>query len=491
LRIFVVGGFQIKRCICWIVLCLLCAVRAWAVPTVDGNASPSDGYGAALSVQNTNTQFGDSTYGDPVNASGSEIDQVFGTVQNGHLYVTVSGNLEPNFNKLVVFMDSKVGGVHTIDGTALPAGVDAYCCGGPGSGSGALQRLNGLTFDAGFNADYMLAFTSGQESVNANMPNQSSFWTLSAHYADLTQGKNGAVVDAGMQLAPRGLPKVLRSPGDFNQDGGVDRGDYVLWSHTLGQSVLPNGTGADANGNGVVDQADYNIWKANFGNSVTLADQPRVPSDSFHGETNGLVGPTLPGLAQGQLIDRNYAITSGGCNANNSGAGCVAPELAFALGVDPSDPSNTKNHRNFNNSIDLQMAVDNSNKVGVTGAGPYDTPTTGNPQIVTSGLEFSIPLSQIGTTAGAGPIKLTAFFTGGDYAYISNQFAGDGLLFGNVGQSPFPSLADDFPGNQYVTVANPGPGAGASGVSVPEPSAIGLLLSCAPAVLAIGGLLRR
>jgi hypothetical protein len=188
------------------------------------------------------------------------------------------------------------------------------------------------------------------------------------------------------------------------------------------------------------------------------------------------------------LIDRNYAITSGGCNANDTGAGCVAGELAFALNVDPADTGNTKSHRNFNNSIDLQMGFNNSNTAGVSGAGPYETPTAGDPQNVTSGLEFSIPLSQLGTTAGGGPIKLSIFINGTGHDYIANQFSGDGILLGNVGPSPFPNLDLDYPGNQYVTVPNPGAAGGASLHAVPEPGAIMLLIA---GCVVVGGATRR
>src|SRR5688572_1335594 len=99
-----------KRCVLLAVLSLACVTRAGAIPIIDGNASVADGYGAALSVQNTNTQYGDAINGDPVNGGGgSEIDQVFATVANGRLYVTIAGNLEWNFNKMNVFIDSKAG----------------------------------------------------------------------------------------------------------------------------------------------------------------------------------------------------------------------------------------------------------------------------------------------------------------------------------------------------------------------------------------------
>jgi hypothetical protein len=475
-----------KRCMLVAAFLVAWVSQAVAVPTLDGNASGADGYGAALSVQNTNTQFGNATNGDPVNGGGgSEIDQVFARVEGGRLYVMVAGNLEWNFNKLDVFVDSKPGGVNTIDGAALPTGVDAFCCGGIGTTSGALQRLNSLQFDAGFNADYFLTFTNGQETVNPSMPDSRGFWAVSAHYADLSNGVNGAVVSAGMQLAPRGLPNVMRFPGDYNRGGRVDAADYVVWRNSLNQATA-RGAGADASGNMIVDAADYNIWSARFGDGTTLADFPFVPSDLTNGVSEALIGPALPGLAQGQLIDRTYAQTSGGC-VGDTGAGCVAGELEFALNVDPAEAgTNASNHRNMSNTIGLQMAFDNSNAAGVSGNGPYETPTTENAAAVTTGLEFSIPLSQLGTTAGAGPIKLTIFVNGGGHDYIANQFSGQGILLGNVGPGPFPSLAGDYPGDQFVTVPNPGAGAAAA---VPEPASLALVML--GALVGLGGIRRR
>ena len=397
-------------------MAMLAAAQAYALPTMDGQLTGDEAfYGAALSTQNTRTAYGDAIAGDPVNGGGgSEIDQVFGKVANGRLYVFVSGNLERNFNKMEVYIDSgKPGGVNQIVGTALPAGVDGFCCGGFGTTSGALQHMDGLTFDTGFNADYFLTFTNGFETVNPNLPGSATFWAMSAHYADLTQGTAGAVVSAGMQLAYHGLPNTLRAPGDYNHNGTVDAADYTKWRDTLGSSVA-KGSGADADGSQTIDTPDYNIWKANFGTDTTLNGFPYTPATLANGVSQALFGPALPGLAQGQLIDRAYAISSGGCNSDDSGNGCIAKELAFPLNEAPGDTSNTMSHRNMNNSIDLQMGFDNSNIVGVRGSGGPDfslVPGVDDPANVTTGLEFSIPLSQIGNPSG--DIKLTAFVAGG------------------------------------------------------------------------------
>jgi hypothetical protein len=62
------------------------------------------------------------------------------------------------------------------------------------------------------------------------------------------------------------LNVVPAPPGDYNTDGIVDAGDYIVWRGALGQSG--SGLAADGNGDGVVDSADYNHWRANFGQVV-------------------------------------------------------------------------------------------------------------------------------------------------------------------------------------------------------------------------------
>jgi hypothetical protein len=174
---------------------------------VDGSRVGDEAYyGAALSVQNTNTHFGNAVNGDARFANGgSEIDQVFATVMNGRLFVLVAGNLESNFNKLEVFIDSVPGGVNQLSGTNLPARVDPYCC-GLSPPSGALQRLNGLRFDSGFEADHYLTFSNG---VHLFGNPGFSTWTLSAYYADLTNGAAGDKSEVGFQYRALGIEPGL------------------------------------------------------------------------------------------------------------------------------------------------------------------------------------------------------------------------------------------------------------------------------------------
>jgi hypothetical protein len=55
---------------------------------------------------------------------------------------------------------------------------------------------------------------------------------------------------------------VHNVPGDYNHNGVVDQGDYVVWRKTMGSAV---NLGADGNGNSVIDQGDYTFWRARFG----------------------------------------------------------------------------------------------------------------------------------------------------------------------------------------------------------------------------------
>lgn len=52
--------------------------------------------------------------------------------------------------------------------------------------------------------------------------------------------------------------------GDYNRDGRVDGGDYIVWRKSFGWSVTPY-SGADGNGDGTITVTDFAIWKGNFG----------------------------------------------------------------------------------------------------------------------------------------------------------------------------------------------------------------------------------
>jgi PEP-CTERM motif-containing protein len=352
---------------------LIAATAASGQIVVDGTADAN--YGAALSTQNTDTQFGNSIDPDPrFSAGGSELDQVFGTVDGGFLYLTFAGNLETNFNKLEIFIDSEAGGQNTLVGANLPVAVDAFCCGGFGTADGALQRLGGFTFDAAFSPDYYLTASNGTESTGGALG--VSGYAATVHYAELNNGPSGLSVRAGGVLDPF---------GDELDAGGVSRG-------------LPLGTLIDQNNNlfgGVGD----------------------IPLHEFFEPFDALL-----------------------------------------------DPTNDLNHRDMDNTIGLQMAVNQSNIAGVNGG---TGATLGDPQNVTTGFEFAIPLAAIGNPTG--DIKVTAFINGAGHDFASNQFSGAGILGVNPGTDGAGNFVNPAPGvdvfgidlstiagDQFVTISQGG-----------------------------------
>jgi uncharacterized protein (TIGR03382 family) len=128
-------------------LALCAAAGVASAQVVDGSRDAS--YGGPLAVQNTQTQFGDSNLGQQRFANGSELDAAYGVVSGGVLHLLFAGNLESNFNKLDIFIDSRAGGQNVLRGD------------NPDVDFNGLNRMAGLRFEAGFEADYWVSSTGG------------------------------------------------------------------------------------------------------------------------------------------------------------------------------------------------------------------------------------------------------------------------------------------------------------------------------------------
>ncbi len=122
--------------------------------TLDGSRA-GDSYGSALSVQTVQTQFGDNL---------SELNAGYATasISDNMLRLVLTGNLEANFNKLNIFIDSRAGGQNQILPDTNNGGVnpgnfsDGIFENYSGVGDGGNGNGPGFIFDAGFEADYVL-----------------------------------------------------------------------------------------------------------------------------------------------------------------------------------------------------------------------------------------------------------------------------------------------------------------------------------------------
>jgi hypothetical protein len=116
------------------------AQQGYAQITVNGSYKAA--YGTPLATQTINTGFGFSTVGDGTSAGGSELDAAYSTIQNGTLYILLTGNLENSGNHFDLFIaDGRAGGQNVLNETTH---------------SGSLNNMNGSTFSPGFNATYVL-----------------------------------------------------------------------------------------------------------------------------------------------------------------------------------------------------------------------------------------------------------------------------------------------------------------------------------------------
>ncbi len=116
---------------------LLAALPAHAI-VVDGTRDA--GY-QLVATQTVTTGFGDNE---------SEWNAAYADIWNGTLNLMFTGNLQSNFNKLEVFVDSVPGGSNVLD-----------TIGNDGSGV-----MNGMTFDTGFQPDYHFIFRNGSFGGN-------------------------------------------------------------------------------------------------------------------------------------------------------------------------------------------------------------------------------------------------------------------------------------------------------------------------------------
>jgi hypothetical protein len=243
---------------------------AIAAPTVDGTRDGE--YGSALAVQTVQTQFGDDTG----SGGGSEMDAGYGVITGGRLYLMLTGNIEGNFNKLEIFIDSKTGGQSVFDS----------------SGNDNAGRMDGMVFDSGFTADYHIIARRGFGTQNtfdldfANLGAQSAsgysaiFGTSQTGSGSTGTGVNAASIAVGFnssntagvtggtaaadQTAAAAVTTGLELSIDLADLGfdsstqsairvmvGQNGGGHDFWSNQfLGGLTAPQGNlGGDGNGN--------------------------------------------------------------------------------------------------------------------------------------------------------------------------------------------------------------------------------------------------
>jgi hypothetical protein len=282
---------------------LVLAGPALGQVTVDGTRDVT--YGAPKAVQTVQTQFGDAA--PPGALGGSELDAAYATIANGRLYILLTGNHEPNFNKLEVFIDSKAGGENTL--TATPQ-YDFF------TGSSWLsQNMAGLTFDTGFAADYHLfsRWGSGSGPYNVDFVNRAGGGSAmvpgstgaSPNAVGLTAAGTIAAGNVGTNASASALTQMLEFAINDNNSAGVT-----------------GGTGAAnvADAAAVLTGMEFSIDLADLGSPAagsTIRISAMINNGDHNYLSNQILGPLAP--PQGNLGGDGgggFTGTLGGVNFN-------------------------------------------------------------------------------------------------------------------------------------------------------------------------------
>ncbi len=128
-----------------LIACLMFVPAAGAASAVTLDGSILGDTYSLRSLQTVETQFGDNQ---------SELNAAYAVIDSGTLYLTLTGNIENNFNKLNIFIDTGAGGQNVLQNDANNGGNNP-------ENDGWAQKYAGFTFDAGFDADYMFIVRRG------------------------------------------------------------------------------------------------------------------------------------------------------------------------------------------------------------------------------------------------------------------------------------------------------------------------------------------
>jgi subtilisin family serine protease len=194
-----------------------------------------------------------------------------------HIYSTADVIFDPitNANYHVLNLDAAIDALMPADdvGSTLAAATNL----GTVANSKAINGLVGTVDDVDF-----FRFTAGSSGTARLVTSPTHYlvpeWTIQGptggaiHGAldvsfSVVAGQSYSIALAtgdaiGYYQATLTLNSGAALTGDYNGNGKVDAGDYVVWRNTLGSTTDRR---ADGNLNGVVDAGDYNLWKQFFG----------------------------------------------------------------------------------------------------------------------------------------------------------------------------------------------------------------------------------
>lgn len=200
--------------------------------SVDGRFINSDFPGGARAVQANPTGFGDNL---------SELNALYAQPERDGLRIAFTGNLEPNFNGLCLFIDTDPGG---------PLGQQNLNFNGAPTPPQGPNTLSGLTLASGFRPDMMYFINNGAGIMYADRFDMFTGGVSKTYLGRTTINSGQAQLEGGSN--PNGVRIAYDNDNrlgvtDFNADPAaalaVDRGLEILlpWSELGFASPFPCG----------------------------------------------------------------------------------------------------------------------------------------------------------------------------------------------------------------------------------------------------------
>ncbi|HBO45225.1 MAG TPA: hypothetical protein DD670_15115 [Planctomycetaceae bacterium] len=269
---------------------LLLAVSARAVPTLDGVKDA--GYGAAWAVQTVETGFGDNL---------NELNAAYAQIEGGTLYLMLTGQVQNNFNRLNLFFDSVPGGQNQVQPDGNFGGTNP-------ENDGWANKYNGMTFDAGFAADYLIILRNGN---NGGDRFDIDFAVVGGGLGAFQTAGNvfgGSLTGSNASALPNGIGVAYNNSNMAGIAGGTDAADQAAaLAATTGLelaiplSVLGNPNPEDILVSAMINGSNHDYLSNQFLGGLA-PPQVNVGGDGAGSFTGSLAGVNLNNLAGDQFF---------------------------------------------------------------------------------------------------------------------------------------------------------------------------------------------
>jgi hypothetical protein len=133
-----------------------------------------------------------------------------------------------------------------------------------GTGAGQADKLI-VTGIATLGGALNVAVINGFVPQSGNSFDILDWTTRSGTFATLNLPGGGLIWNT-TQLYVNGVLSIGGIVGDYNHNGTVDAGDFIVWRKSMGQSGVS--LAADGNFNNVIDAGDYEAWRVHFGQTA-------------------------------------------------------------------------------------------------------------------------------------------------------------------------------------------------------------------------------